>query len=395
MGEPRLVNPSREALLLELGTLQSQLRAADEEAASHGAEVSVLHRSLVILHERERRLEDMITQLCDELGVPPVLAPRPKEYRTPAPDAIDNYIESMTTECRAEKELWEERYNELREELQELRELGVFMHSPQSACTSPNAQRHQAVQVDLEADKDDPASWKAKWRALADEYEALQQQRAAPATQPGDEEELQQMESLCGDLQRRREELGFEQAKVREKIQKNLDLKQKIASIVDRARDRDTRRRERMSALEAIAVEHHLLEDITCGLLSPTCRSSFPAGSSRRARAAGDPLPSPAFTDLPLSPVAANRTRHGFDKEQPALPRLGSRFTYKGHDVVVRYAGEAQFAEGLWLGLELLQGRGKHSGMVDGVQYFQCADQRGVFVSFPNCMAHVKYIGAN
>lgn len=44
------------------------------------------------------------TQLCDELGVPPVLAPRPKEYRTPAPDAIDNYIESMTTECRAEKE---------------------------------------------------------------------------------------------------------------------------------------------------------------------------------------------------------------------------------------------------------------------------------------------------
>eukprot|EP00667_Euglena_gracilis_P015667 EG_transcript_16312 len=372
MGEPRLVNPSREALLLELGTLRSQLRAAEEEAASHGAEVSVLQRSLVILHERERRLEDMVTQLCDELGVPPVLAPRPKEYRTPAPDAIDNYIESMTTECRAEKEQWEERYKELQEEFDELRELGMFAHSPLSA---PVSQQHRAVQVDLEAEKDEPSTWKAKWRALADEYEALQQPQGAAAD--GGAEEEQCMQSLCQELQRRREELGFEQAKVREKIQKNLDLKQKIASIVDRARDRDNRRREQITALEAVAVEHNLLEDPTGGMMSPTSRPRFPADPGRRARATDAEPPTPAFTDLPLSPVTGRGRGRGVGagKEPPALPAVGQRLTYKGLGAVVQFAGEVQFAEGLWLGLELLQGRGKHNGSVDGVQYFACADE--------------------
>lgn len=56
MGEPRLVNPSREALLLELGTLRSQLRAAEEEAASRpGGGSGTASASPVISRESDCR----------------------------------------------------------------------------------------------------------------------------------------------------------------------------------------------------------------------------------------------------------------------------------------------------------------------------------------------------
>ncbi|KAL8625698.1 hypothetical protein ACOMHN_043973 [Nucella lapillus] len=45
----------------------------------------------------------------------------------------------------------------------------------------------------------------------------------------------------------------------------------------------------------------------------------------------------------------------------------------------VRFIGEAQFAPGVWFGVELDQPAGKNNGSVAGVQYFSCRPKHGVF----------------
>lgn len=48
---------------------------------------------------------------------------------------------------------------------------------------------------------------------------------------------------------------------------------------------------------------------------------------------------------------------------------------------IVRFAGKVDFAEGVWIGLELSNAAGDTNGTKDGKQYFQCADRHGVFVA--------------
>ena len=45
----------------------------------------------------------------------------------------------------------------------------------------------------------------------------------------------------------------------------------------------------------------------------------------------------------------------------------------------VRFIGETNFAEGVWIGVELDEGRGKNNGSVNGRTYFSCAPRHGVF----------------
>lgn len=46
----------------------------------------------------------------------------------------------------------------------------------------------------------------------------------------------------------------------------------------------------------------------------------------------------------------------------------------------VCFIGETSFAEGKWVGLELVDVPGEHDGQVKGKRYFRCAKGRGVFV---------------
>eukprot|EP00928_Gymnodinium_smaydae_P017272 TRINITY_DN16602_c1_g2_i1.p2 TRINITY_DN16602_c1_g2~~TRINITY_DN16602_c1_g2_i1.p2 ORF type:complete len:301 (-),score=82.01 TRINITY_DN16602_c1_g2_i1:80-982(-) len=46
---------------------------------------------------------------------------------------------------------------------------------------------------------------------------------------------------------------------------------------------------------------------------------------------------------------------------------------------VIRYVGETQFAQGTWLGVELLTAEGKNDGSLKGVRYFTCDAKCGVF----------------
>jgi len=46
----------------------------------------------------------------------------------------------------------------------------------------------------------------------------------------------------------------------------------------------------------------------------------------------------------------------------------------------VRYIGAVDFAEGLWIGVELKSAKGKHDGTVQGRRYFVCRAGHGLIV---------------
>ena len=47
---------------------------------------------------------------------------------------------------------------------------------------------------------------------------------------------------------------------------------------------------------------------------------------------------------------------------------------------VIRYIGPVDFAEGIWLGVELRTAKGKNDGTVQGKRYFQCKSNHGLIV---------------
>lgn len=57
----------------------------------------------------------------------------------------------------------------------------------------------------------------------------------------------------------------------------------------------------------------------------------------------------------------------------------------------IRYLGTADFAPGLWLGLELRSAKGKNDGSVGGRRYFSCRPGYGVLVR----PSRVTYRGIN
>ena len=57
---------------------------------------------------------------------------------------------------------------------------------------------------------------------------------------------------------------------------------------------------------------------------------------------------------------------------EPGLLVVGDNTIFRRAPVVIRFIGETEFAEGEWVGVELLKGRGKHDGRVQGMRYFSC-----------------------
>ena len=51
-----------------------------------------------------------------------------------------------------------------------------------------------------------------------------------------------------------------------------------------------------------------------------------------------------------------------------------------GRQGVIRYIGNAAFATGAWLGLELSDDKGKNDGSVNGERYFECEPGFGIFI---------------
>jgi hypothetical protein len=49
---------------------------------------------------------------------------------------------------------------------------------------------------------------------------------------------------------------------------------------------------------------------------------------------------------------------------------------------VVRFCGPTSFQAGRWVGMELSEPRGKNDGSVNGIRYFTCKPNYGIFVKF-------------
>ena len=47
---------------------------------------------------------------------------------------------------------------------------------------------------------------------------------------------------------------------------------------------------------------------------------------------------------------------------------------------MLRYIGDVDFAEGIWLGVELRTPKGKNDGSVQGRRYFLCRPNHGLIV---------------
>jgi dynactin complex subunit len=64
------------------------------------------------------------------------------------------------------------------------------------------------------------------------------------------------------------------------------------------------------------------------------------------------------------------------------LPPLspGMRCEVQGTTGTIRFVGSGSFSTGKWVGIELDEPKGKNNGSVQGVSYFECKEQYGVFV---------------
>ncbi|KAI0352271.1 dynactin [Trametes cingulata] len=64
----------------------------------------------------------------------------------------------------------------------------------------------------------------------------------------------------------------------------------------------------------------------------------------------------------------------------PTDPPLGALVEVPAGRGIVRFAGATSFAPGKWIGIELSEPNGKNDGSVQGVKYFSCRPNYGVFV---------------
>ena len=62
-----------------------------------------------------------------------------------------------------------------------------------------------------------------------------------------------------------------------------------------------------------------------------------------------------------------------------ALPEVGASVLVRNQRGTVRFVGETDFAEGVWIGLELERPVGRNDGSVQGVRYFSCQQDHGLF----------------
>lgn len=61
-------------------------------------------------------------------------------------------------------------------------------------------------------------------------------------------------------------------------------------------------------------------------------------------------------------------------------PPLGAVVSVPAGRGIVRFCGVASFAPGKWVGIELGKAVGKNDGTINGVAYFHCKPNHGVFV---------------
>jgi dynactin 1 len=73
----------------------------------------------------------------------------------------------------------------------------------------------------------------------------------------------------------------------------------------------------------------------------------------------------------------------------PAEPFIGAVVEVSLGRGIVRFYGPTSFQTGRWVGIELAEPKGKNDGTVNGVSYFTCKPNYGVFIK----PSQVKVVG--
>ncbi|EIW67626.1 hypothetical protein TREMEDRAFT_45156 [Tremella mesenterica DSM 1558] len=130
----------------------------------------------------------------------------------------------------------------------------------------------------------------------------------------------------------------------------------------------------------------------TPGASRSVSRPSISSRSSLSASTAGSHFITPRRPSMASSTTSAtpharrpeSRASNAFDSIRFA-PVIGDRVRMSGVGMegTLRFLGPTQFKEGVWAGVELeggFAGKGKNDGSVNGVEYFQCSPNCGMFV---------------
>jgi dynactin 1 len=72
-------------------------------------------------------------------------------------------------------------------------------------------------------------------------------------------------------------------------------------------------------------------------------------------------------------------------------PSIGAQLEVPTGRGTCKFVGNTSFAPGRWIGIELFEPAGKNDGTVQGVEYFRCKPNYGVFVR----ASQVKIIEVN
>lgn len=125
------------------------------------------------------------------------------------------------------------------------------------------------------------------------------------------------------------------------------------------------------------------------GLRSPSgLRKPSPQPAGGNLKAVRQPLPATGLATkrpqqqvrTPPQPVkAADPVAEGGEANGEHPLELGDRVLFNGKNGVLAFLGTTQFAKGNWAGIVLDSLEGKNNGSVNGVQYFECEPNRGLF----------------
>ncbi|KAH7935937.1 hypothetical protein HPB52_015239 [Rhipicephalus sanguineus] len=87
-----------------------------------------------------------------------------------------------------------------------------------------------------------------------------------------------------------------------------------------------------------------------------------------------------SYFQCPMNHGLSNlrQKQHLYDRKNNKLS-IGDSVVVGQRKGVVRFLGETQFAPGYWCGIELAKPEGKNNGSVNGITYFSCPANHGVF----------------
>lgn len=135
-----------------------------------------------------------------------------------------------------------------------------------------------------------------------------------------------------------------------------------------------------------VSLEEQINLEKARSLKEELLRQQAQKGLSLEEQGVKSEIPVLSEDSVPKSPSSVSPERRNSSPAQPSSPRerslrVGDIVSF-GEDKSgqVRFYGRTQFADGIWVGMELNVPEGKNDGSVSGVQYFTSKPNHGLFI---------------